>query len=95
VLCRFTESLDALTGRLRKFCKPQPMVTFLSANDAFLLRGGGRLIAERMPDALHPSADGEAAMDGIRSAFVAGLLAAPQRTAEESATRRQLRQRCA
>ena len=71
--CRFTPAIDRINAALRAFCTAANGTSFLDANGPFMAANGS-LDQRMLPDALHPSAQGEAAMDAIRAPFLADLL---------------------
>jgi lysophospholipase L1-like esterase len=74
--CRYSPALDLLAQHLLSFCERSEGITCLDASKPFLDEQESAIVAENMPDALHPSAAGEDGMDRLRAAYIAELLKA-------------------
>jgi hypothetical protein len=72
---RFSPGLTYITDQLRAFSAETDGVSFVDASAPFVNGDGSRILVDMMPDALHPSAAGERAMDALRGAYVASFLA--------------------
>ena len=62
-----------MNAALATFCAATEGASWLDAG-AGLLGADGQIEQQMMPDALHPSAEGETAMDSLRAAYVKNLL---------------------
>jgi lysophospholipase L1-like esterase len=71
---RYTQAIAEMSKHLQAFCESTVGTTFLDAGNVFVAKDGSKLLQDMMPDALHPSALGEKAMDDIRAKFIADLL---------------------